>query len=422
MLEDDDKVSHLAAQPTEVLLYIFSFLDAKSLIKCRRVCARWRCVIDSLQKNEHLWREYCKHDFREVYLSARSRARVGLSWHHLYKSLSLWPKLASARERRDEFASAPTVAQEIMDFKVLENGLIAVHKKGSVDYYDIETLEYAKRSPITGHYLRFNENNDTIVILGYQLHLYIVRKILYHERNETGVSFDNIKMYLLKDRMVYFVNLNNEIFFVDMDDPGLHNHFIERSQESIISLGFSTHLHMLTFERKVYSVIGNDLVYVCDLERATNIMHCLKQYNFLERLDWRVYFQWMYVLNHTIPDGPLRDIVAVRTYGDMVFVGSNWGVLRIYYSPYSAGEFDLYKAEPIKQYNFMEREDCPVLSDLCPIIQIDIVEGEDGHTVIVAMPKKLAVIEYVHNFKRTASVAMLPYKDVHRVKILKIDD
>lgn len=422
MLENEEKISHLASQPTEVLLYIFTFLDAKTLLKCRRVCARWLHIVDSLQKSDTLWREHCKRDFSRVYQLARCRARAGLSWYNIYKSLSLWPKLSAARETRDEFASAPTVADEILDFKVLENGLIAVHKKGSIVYYDIETRERAKIGPITGTFLRYSENSDTIVILSYQLHLFVVRKILYREVNESGVSFDNVKTYLLRDRFVYFVTLTDDIYYVDTDDPDLRSHFVDRSQESVMCLGYTTRLHILTFSRKIYSVIGNDLVFVGALESVTNMMHYLKEYNFLERLDWRVYFQWMYVLNRTVPEGPLRDIVAVRTYGDMVFVGSNWGVLRIYYAPHSIGEFDLYKAEPIKQYNFMERKDCPVLSDLCPIIQIDVVEGEDGHTVIVAMPKKLAVIDFVHTFKRTASFAMLPYKDVQRIKILKIDD
>lgn len=114
----------------------------------------------------------------------------------------------------------------------------------------------------------------------------------------------------------------------------------------------------------------------------------------MEHFDWRTYFQWMYVLNHGIRKGlGLGDIMTVRSYGDIVFVGSNWGVLRIYHAPFTAA-FDLNDAIPMKQYNFMEFCYSPAMS-MCPIIQVDVMEAVDGHTVFVAMPKKIAVISFI---------------------------
>lgn len=425
MTEDDRKTCQhnlLYSLPTELLLLIFTFLPARQLFRCRQVCIRWKNIIDGLTNSDVLWREHCRRDYGDIYKTARLKSKPGLLWFNIYRSLSLWPKLASARESRDEFASASNVNEEIRNFKVLKNGILGVHKRGSVVYYDLDTLEPSKRGPITGDYLNYAENDDTIVIMSFHLHLFVIRKIIHNPRYETNVTFDNVKTFLLVDHEVYYVTLNDEIYLCKLEDGDLKSVFIKRSADGIMCLGYSDgHLNVLTFQRNIYTVINNDLVFTCSLDANTNLLHLLRNFNFLERLDWRIYFQWMYVLNHSIPQGPLRDIVAVRTYGDVVFVGSNWGVLRIYYAPYSAGEFDLYSAEPVKQYNFMERYDCPVLS-MCPIIQVDVVEGEDGHTVIVAMPKKIAVLNFVHNFKRTASVAMLPYSDPHKVKVLKMDE
>lgn len=59
---------------------------------------------------------------------------------------------------------------------------------------------------------------------------------------------------------------------------------------------------------------------------------------------------------------------------------------------------------------------------MCPIIKVDGLESEEGHTVVVAMPKKIAVLDFIHCFKRTASVAMLSYSDVQKVKLLKLEN
>lgn len=412
--------SPLIALPTELLLYIFTFLTAKDLTKSRQVCQRFKHIVDGLNRSDAFWREHCINDFGTVYKVARQKARSGLLWYHIYRSLSLWPKLASAREVRDEFASASNVNDEIKNFEILRDGIIGVHKRGMIVYYDIETLEKSKRRDITGDYLRYTENQDTIVILSYHLQLYVIRKVIQNPCFETNVTFDNVKTFLLIDRDVYFVNLSDEIYVCHLEDSNLSSRFIKRTENGVMCLGFTDKLHVLTFERNIYTVNGDNFVYTCSLGANSNLLHQLKEFNFLERLDWRIYFQWMYVFNHTVPEGPLRDIVTVRAYGDVYFVGSNWGVLRIYYAPYSSGEFDLFNAQPIKQYNFMERYDCLVLS-MCPIIQVDVMEAKDGHTVIVAMPKKIAVITFTHNFGRTTSVNVLPFSEVKKVNILKIN-
>ncbi|CAG9790610.1 unnamed protein product [Diatraea saccharalis] len=418
-MPEDEEPCHICSLPTEILLYIFNYLSAKDLTKCRQVCSWFKLIIDGLSRSDVFWRKHCRKDFGGVYKIARQKAKAGILWYHIYRSLSLWPKLETAREVKDEFASASKVSEEVRNFEILRDGIIGVHKRGMICYYDIETLELCKRGPITGDYLRYTENEDTILILSYHLQLYIIRKLLHNSHFESNVTFDNVKTFLLVNRTVYYVNLSDEIYVCKLEDGDLSSNFIKRTEDGVMCLGFTKNLHVLTFQRNIYTVIGDDFVYTCSLGANSNLLHQLREYNFLGQLDWRIYFQWMYVFNHSVPEGPLRDIVIVRAYGDVYFVGSNWGVLRIYYAPYSSGEFDLFNAEPVKQYNFMERYDCPVLS-MCPIIQVDVLEGEDGHTVVVAMPKKIAVLNFVHSFKRSASVAMLPYADIQKVKILKI--
>ncbi|KAJ8704965.1 hypothetical protein PYW08_012285 [Mythimna loreyi] len=422
MSDDSEITSHMYSLPAEILLNIFIYLPAKDLTKCREVCVRWSLIIDGLARSDDLWSSYCKTDFSKIWAVARKKAKPGLLWYNLYRSLTLWQKIGASREDTDEFSSASCMDEEIRDFVILGNGSLGVHKKASIVYYDIETLQESKRGAISGDYSRYTENDSVIVILNYHLHCFLIRKALFDKyQEESNVTFNNVKLYTLTEDALYFVNLEDEIFVCNFDDKKLRAVFLKQSGDGIMSVGYSDgHLNILTFQRDIYTIVGTDLVYKCSLGPDSNLLHQLQKYNFLEQLDWRVYFQWMYVLNHAIPDGPLRDIIIIRPYGDVYFVGSNWGVLRIYYSPYSAGEFDIFNTQPVKQYNFMERSDCPVLS-MCPILQVDVFEVEDGHTVLVAMPKKIAVLNFTHNFNKTSSLQMLPYSEIQKVKWLKMN-
>lgn len=421
MTNDGEESTNLCDLPTEVLLYIFTFLPGRQLARIRQVCLRWKHIIDGLTRSDVLWRGHCRTDFEDVYKTARLKAKCGLLWFNIYRSLSLWPLLKTATEVHDEFASASCVSDEIRNFVVLKDGVIGVHKRDSIVYYDIDTLEQSKRGTITGDYMHYSENEDVLVIQSYHLQLFVIRKILHNPNMDTNATFDSVKTFILVDKDIYFVTLNNQIHFCRVGEGNLSSTCLKQCEESIMSLGFSDGLNVLTFQRNIYSIIDTELVQVCCLDDCSNLVQQLNIYKLLETVDWRIFFQWLCILRVKLPIGPLREIMTVRKYGDVLFVGCNWGVLRIYYAPYSSGELDFYDAEPVKQYNFMERSDCPVLT-MSPILQVDALESEDGHTVIVAMPKKIAVLEFVHSFKRSASVAMLPYCDTEKVKILRIDD
>lgn len=398
--------------PTEILLYIFTFLTPKQLAKCRQVCWRWKHVVDNISSKDSLWIQHCKKDFPSIFMSAYYKRLPGLNWCNIYRSLAMWPKLHLAEESRDEFASAACYNDEIRSFRVLRHGIIGVHTRGAISYYDLETLKPSSRTSISGNYIRYIENDDTIIVQGYNLNLFIVRKLVTNVHAQTDITFGNVKTFMLANHELFFITLNNEVCLCNLNDEKLPAIVLNRAQNTIMSVGYSYgRLNLLTFDRNIYTLVGNELVYQQTLGSSANLLHELKKYNFLEGLDWRVYFQWMYVLRHSIPQGPLRHIIIIKTYGEAVFVGSNWGVLRIYYAPYQNNEFDIFNTDPVKQYNFVERFDCPVLS-MCPILQIEVVECDDGHMILVAMPKKVAVLKYKHNFKNLTPSALVPYTDV----------
>lgn len=418
-MNEDEPLSYMSDAPTEILIYIFQFVRPVQLVKCRQVCMRWKLIIDNILRRDPLWREFCKQDFKDLYKLAFYKCKSGLRWCDVYRTLSLWPRIREATETRDEFASASNSSDEVRDFQVLRDGIVGVHSRGAIIYYDLETMEPFKTGNIHGNYLRYMENESTILILGYNLNLFVIRKYVPESQGEANATFQSVKTFILRTREVYFVTLSDAVYVCRLDEEEINSVQLAQMNSGVMCIGYSTQLNILTFQRDIYSLIGKECKLQCTLGPTTNLLHLLKKYNLLEHLDWRVYFQWMYVLNHSIPQGPLRDIIIIKTYGEAVFIGSNWGVFRIYYAPYINDEFDIFNSEPIRQYNFMERCDCPVLS-MCPIIQIDVVEGKDCHSILIAMPKKIAVITYSHDFYKSKS--MPPYTDFSEVQILKIAD
>ncbi|CAH2034177.1 unnamed protein product, partial [Iphiclides podalirius] len=411
MWEDEDSYlfnSYLSILPTEIILFIFKYLTAKDLVRCRGVCLRFKQIVDGQTGRDRIWRKHCKIDYPNIYKIARYKSQPDCLWYNIYRSLTLWPKLASAREIYEEFSLVSKVSEEITDLKILRNGVIAVHKQSGIFYYDIKTLKQTNRGPIAGLYLRYTENDDVILIHSHHLHIIVLDKITLQSKFTATATLDEVKTFILVDQDVYYVTLRDAICVCNLKN--YRNRVITHSEDAVMSIGFSHNkLHVLTFQRNVYTLNGMDLTFVCEIGPDCNLLHQLYYYNFFETIDWRIFHQWVYILNHRIPSGPLQSVVIIRTYGEVVFIGSNWGVLRIYNAPFTAGELDLYNKKHTKQYNFMENSDFPVNSK-CPILQIDVSETKDGHTVVVAMPKKIAVLNFTHHFERTVSVATSPYQ------------
>lgn len=402
--------------PTEILLSIFKYLSPKDLAKCRFICTRWKQIVDDVSLNDKVWYQYCRREFPSIYKSAMYKAKAGMTWQKVYRSLFLWSKVLEASETIDEFASASNVSEEIRDIKVLREGLIAVHTRDAIHYYDLDTLKYCnKHKSFVGSYTSYSENDNNIVYIDRSNHL-VVRKKGHSEVQERNMVISNVQKFLLKDTILYYVTLENEIFIFQLYTNNVQTLFLKKFEDQVMTLGYSDTLNVLTYEREVYSLVDGTFKLQCNIKQISNMLHILWQYNLLERMDWRVYIQWMYILNHTIQQVLLKDMLIIYPYGNVFFVGTTWGVFRIYYKPFVNGQFDLCNSLPIRQYNFAERSDCPVLS-MSPIFQIDVVETEDGHIVLVAMPKKIAVLYFKHVFKQSPTWPILLFDEVQDIKV-----
>ncbi|GBP56073.1 hypothetical protein EVAR_43836_1 [Eumeta japonica] len=416
-MSEDRVDSYFETLPTEIVLEIFTYLSAKPLFRCRSVCRRWMCLIDTLTTNELLWRRHCKSDFGDIYKVARMKTVPGLPWFDLYKSMAWWSHLSKAAVIEDEFSSAAYPFQTNLSTIALHNGVIGVHTRSKIVYYDIKTLERANRDAVIGTYMRYQENYDTIVLLNGSLSLHIIRKLLYNPILESRAVFDNVKLFHLCDHKLFYVTINDQLFYCDLTCDRLTSVFLTRCPEEVLCLSYLDCLHILTFKQNIFKLPDKVLSLVSSING--DMLELLHRYQFLEQLDWRIFHMWTFGLNPASDVNTVvasLDVTVVRVYGKVVFVGTRWGIFQIYYEPYVNGVFDFFRSEPVKQWNFMERSDCPVLSH-CPIINIEVLELENGHTVLVTMPKKVVVLHLRHEPKGSVSKAIIPYRTVPKETI-----
>lgn len=403
MTEINDPELYQPELPTEILTQIFLYLPARNLIVHRRVCTRWKDIIDSLKNKHSLWQNYCMQDYKHMFLQTRHRKRVEISYYELYRAFSLWSNLRKTILVKDEFAPASRTLDEITSFTLLPEDKIGVHTRSGIVYYDLKTLNRMSEDMIVyGKYVKYDENKNAIVLLNEDHCLFVTLKVVNFGTDEFHATFDNATNFILLDGKVYYIKDNVELFVCNYHE-NLSCTYINTCKEDIACLGYKDDtLYFVTYERNIYKLVGTNLEIVCSLNNSNSLLHTMSTYNLLEHLDWHMYSHWMYSLSRNIPEGPLRALIVVHVYGDVIFIGTMWGVLRIYYAPYTNGELDFYNTEPVKQFNFMEPDTCPVLS-YSPIMHIDVVEGIDEHTVLVAMPKKIAVLKFVHDFNEDSS-------------------
>lgn len=414
----------LSMLPTEIFFILFEFVPPKDMIRCRQVCVRWREVIDAILRDGSLWEWFCKRDYKKVYKQAMWKTPNITNWFEIYRSLSLWSQLLNAKETIDEFCHSDTIDEEMRSAIVQECGIIMVHKRTKVVYYDLMTLEVARRKGSAGQYVSLQEFRDVVVMLGMNGQLHVVNKpnpdwnsdlnINTNEDNE--IVFNDVKCFIVENRTIFYSTYRHDLYSFHLDNDKLANHIeipnqlLDGIPDGIGAVGFSNDcLYILTMSENMYMYVNTHVYFKFNLSSVTNLMDCLYQHNMLEDLDWRNYYILMAHLKHKRHTGLLQFICKMQIYGDdLFFVGTQSGIVNIYYKPLINGQLDLTQVKPIKVYNFSARIDIPILS-VYPIINIEVTETKDGHKILVCMPRKILVITYRHEFEKPVSKAVVPY-------------
>lgn len=388
-----DFINFSSVLPTEIIFHIFSLLTIKDLTRCRAVCINWKLAVDSILSKDEIWRTFCEKDFKYIYITAKRKANSSLSWCDLYKSLTMWPQILSAKEELNEFAVASSTEYELNNFSIIENNEIGVQSVRGIVYYNLDNLEYSTRRRISGCYVSYAENPKYLAIFAYNRSLYIIRKLPYSPRYDNFAMFHNVKYYLQTDNEIYFQTNEDQIYCCNVIEDKLKTTLLPPFQEAIMCMTyFNEKLFILTLEKKIYSYSNEH--YTLERSLGPDLLKVLTHYNFLDQLQWNVFYGWWHSFTGGLQYNIFRDVSVVKQYGDIVLIGTTYGVLSLYCLLKNSVQ-NLNERAPIKQWYFFNDDNCFALHS-CPILKIDVVEQKGGHKIIIAIPKKIIVLNYSH--------------------------
>ncbi|OWR54286.1 hypothetical protein KGM_208383 [Danaus plexippus plexippus] len=393
---NDDEGGMMDYFPTELLENIFMNLSPSELAVVQQVCKRFKRIIDCYFRDENYWKRRLSSDYPDICHVVLRKCKPHMPYHNIYKSLTLWPRFNQVTEVQNSFACPTTAQGEVKGFILLKYNEMAVHTHGGIYYWNLRSLHPITRGPMYGNYLKYYESENIIVILGMSLNLFVQWPISPESVEYNEMRLSRVRTFLVHNRAMYIVFSDDEISFCQLYTSNYEMRTLQKMRDMVVALGFSNgHLNILTYRRNLYRLCNDEIVFQRALDLQCNMLELLRRYNFLENFDWMTFFRWVFLANPTICRGPLQDITLVKQYGDLFFVGTLWGIVRIYYKPYVNGELDIFSSRPLKEYNFLKtfRFSYPA----CPVLSIDVVEEHGCHRLYIAMPNGICVLNFHYN-------------------------
>lgn len=385
--------------PIELIINIFENLSGKEVYKCRRVCKLWKGAADWFFRFERHWQKFYERDYARMYNHARRKS--SLTYESLYKSISLWPQIKSAKVRVKRFLTA----EHMFNFQIFNKDFMGVTqctqcKDGPspscfgcnyIAYFDLKSGEELHRQFMcVDQFQEYEENEHFVVVLEKDLHAFTMNILPKNDKQSMIYELEtshNYKHIFLHENALYFTDANDlTIRRVTANKKGqLKTNTVCPTTDGIKPLYFShcnNSINFISSSSAIYTVSGES--YVMRQLIEPNVLHNLRKYNFSGSA-WRL-------------DKAMKRRGGVFfAYGDIVIYGSRHGRLGIFYAPIANGPFDICNTTPSVVLNLKE---IIQLSQRPMVSCIDVVEVENGHNVVVMTEGDIIIIKFRHEFKK----------------------
>lgn len=385
--------------PLELIINIFQNLSGKEIYKCRRVCKLWKGAADLLIRDESHWQKYYEKDYGKMYNQARNKS--SLSYEDLYKSVSLWSQIKSARVRAKRFL----IGEHMLNFQILNKDIIGVthctecqvespaplfHPCSGCDYigyFDLKTGKELRRQYMNVEkFQEYKENDHFVAVLEKDLHAFTMSILPKNNPETTTYQLEtshNYKHIFLHENALYYTDADDhDIRCLTVNEKGeVSDDIVCHTSDGIIPLYFShidNSINFISSSSAIYTLSGDS--YILRQLIEPNELHSLREYNFCDSA-WRL----------------AKAMKGRRgvffTYGDIIIYGSPHGRFGIFYAPLANGPFDIYNTVPAVVLNLKEIVE---LSQRPLICCIDVIEVENGHDIIVMTEGDIIIITFWH--------------------------
>lgn len=384
--------------PIELIINIFQNLSGKEIYKCRRVCKLWKGAADLLIRDDSHWQKYYEKDYGKMYNQARNKST--LSYEGLYKSISLWSQIKSAKVRVRRFL----VGEHMINFQILNKDIIGVTNCTEcqsspttfclgcdyIGYYDLKSgQEVRRQSMYVEKFQEYKENDHFVAVLEKDLHAFTMS--ILPKNNPDKITYQletshNYKHIFLHENALYYTDADDRnIRCVTVNKKGeINDDIICHTSDGIIPLYFShidNSINFISNTNAIYTLSGES--YVLRQLIEPNELHNLRKYNFCDSA-WRL-------------AKAMKGRQGVFfTYGDVIIYGSTHGRLGIFYAPLEKGPFDIYNTAPSVLLNLKELVE---LTQRPWIFCIDVIEVENGHDIVIMTEGDVIIITFWHESK-----------------------
>lgn len=382
--------------PTEMLIKIFKYISGKELFACTKVCKQWRNVIkDTYEANNYKWQLSIMNDFNMDKEDVKTVRNMSL--YNVYYNLSKWPNVGTASVRIREIYRGNEV-EYMKGFLLLRDGLIAVHKNTEIFYYNIHNGTVDERPTLRGTYKQYYENDYTVVTLGENNNLNLIRKSVFAAKGYKTYEYPYTKYFTVTNEKLYYVTYENTVYVCDLDEDYIISDHIGSYDIEMMTLKYKQNLYIMT----------NYLEVICcdDDNQTTTIIDPLQDYNpqdeyaalnklyklgILDFMNCNLYKKTLYLTKSQNNYMKTHEVSVLFATAKVVFVGNIFGILQVYHFP---DEINFGNSKPLKEWDLSYSS----RRNECPIIQIGVLENASSHVIIVALPLKLVAIELSQEF------------------------
>lgn len=218
--------------------------------------------------------------------------------------------------------------------------------------------------------------------------LHVIRKVI-RPRQEEKCCITSVRSFFLTVDVLYYVKFGNEehIYTCNLSDDKLESSLLLQIPGGVVIMGYKNGflyvLMKMPHEIGIFNVDGASPVRV-DLQ--PNLIDLLCENEHLQdRFSSLGCWSWNDLKK------PRPDVEIIKIYGDIIFIGLYIEIFLIFDVPHLGNRLDIFHTDckPVLQYNFKGGGE---------FTHIDVMERNDGHTVLVGMRREIVVLKFNHEF------------------------
>lgn len=376
--------------PLETFIEIFSKLDGFTLGICRRVCKRWKDIIDSV---DHLWESICSKEFKYPSLIAKKKCGNDCKWYHIYKNLTMWSKVTDFEMNFREFYKF-TLHDKTHALSI-DYGVLPLKDTRGIVLYDTSSMKHIPVAVPEKNCFKIANNDHATVML--------LKSGILLQRNEENLShmteaFFKADNFVLHGKELYFFN-NRDVFMCDLMMGNLESKLMLHCNYDIKEIQFNDGIvYIFTDCGKIVTISKDRTVTEKLIRIPPEWIKQIKHICALNDKNFVCYSRNLFKIEtdryqHLYLEFP--PITALFFYGDFVLIGSK------------SGEILLYRLSSQKRATRPIFETLATLPDGKFAVQLDVCERKTGPVIVVATFFEIILLEI--NFFPHVSIKNLHY-------------